>query len=103
MNTQTKSLLLIYNPKAGRSKPRGPLFDALAVLSEGGYLIRIHRTTAAGDAAETAARAAMEGAEATKQFTAKFGRAKSYGEQTIGTPDAGAVSMALFFQGLAQA
>lgn len=50
-----------------------------------------------------AARAAMEGAEATKQFTAKFGRAKSYGEQTIGTPDAGAVSMALFFQGLAQA
>ena len=56
MDTQTKSLLLIFNPKAGRSKPRGPLFDALAVLSEGGYLIRIHRTTAAGDAVETAAR-----------------------------------------------
>ena len=56
MDTQTKSLLLIYNPRAGRSKPRGPLFDALAVLSEGGYLIRIHRTAAAGDAAETAAR-----------------------------------------------
>lgn len=56
MDTQTKSLLLIFNPKAGRSKPRGPLFDAVAQLSEGGYLIRIHRTTAAGDAAETAAR-----------------------------------------------
>ena len=56
MDTQTKTLLLIFNPKAGRSKPRGPLFDALAVLSEGGYLIRIHRTAAAGDAAETAAR-----------------------------------------------
>lgn len=50
-----------------------------------------------------AAQAAHEGAEATRQFTAKFGRAKSYGEQTIGTPDAGAASMALFFQGLAQA
>ena len=49
-----------------------------------------------------AARAAREGAEATRQFTAKFGRAKSYGEQTIGTPDAGATSMSLFFQGLAQ-
>lgn len=49
-----------------------------------------------------AARAAAEGAEATRQFTAKFGRAKSYGEQTIGTPDAGATSMSLFFQGLAQ-
>ena len=30
------------------------------------------------------------------------GRAKSYGEQTIGTPDAGAASMAYFFQGLAR-
>lgn len=49
-----------------------------------------------------AAAAAREGAEASKQFVSKFGRAKSYGEQTIGTPDAGAVSMARFFQGLAQ-
>ena len=56
MDTATKTLLLIFNPKAGRSKPRGPLFDALAQLSEGGYLVRIHRTTAPGDAAETAAR-----------------------------------------------
>ena len=43
----------------------------------------------------------MEGARATKQFVSKFGRAKSYGEKTIGTPDAGAMSMAYFFQGLA--
>ena len=49
-----------------------------------------------------AARAAQEGAEASKQFVSRFGRAKSYGEQTIGTPDAGAVSMSCFFQGLAQ-
>lgn len=56
MDTQSKKLLLIFNPKAGRSKPRGPLFDAVALLSESGYLVRIHRTTAAGDAAETAAR-----------------------------------------------
>lgn len=56
MDTQTKSLLLIFNPRAGRSKPRGPLFDAMALLSEGGYLVRIHRTTAPGDAAETAFR-----------------------------------------------
>ncbi len=50
-----------------------------------------------------AARAAAEGAEASKQFVSKFGRAKSYGEKTIGTPDAGAMSMSYFFQGLAQA
>ena len=49
-----------------------------------------------------AARAAAEGAEASKGSVSKFGRAKSYGEKTIGTPDAGAVSMSCFFQGLAQ-
>ncbi|MGI6072875.1 MAG: DAK2 domain-containing protein [Lachnospiraceae bacterium] len=49
-----------------------------------------------------AAEAACDGAEATKNFVAKFGRAKSYGAKTIGTPDAGATSMAYFFKGLAQ-
>lgn len=49
-----------------------------------------------------AAEAATRGAEASKQFVSKFGRAKSYGTQTIGTPDAGATSMAYFFHGLAQ-
>lgn len=58
-----------------------------------------------GDAAglfDAAAQAAVQGAEASRQFVSKFGRAKSYGEQTIGTPDAGATSMAYFFQGLAR-
>ena len=49
-----------------------------------------------------AAAAAAEGAENSKNFVSKFGRAKSYGEQTIGTPDAGAVSMACFYRGLAE-
>lgn len=48
-----------------------------------------------------AAKAAAEGAENSKNFPSKFGRAKSYGTKTIGTPDAGAVSMARFFAGLA--
>ena len=51
---------------------------------------------------DAAAQAALQGADASKQFVSKFGRAKSYGEQTIGTPDAGAASMAYFFQGLAR-
>lgn len=48
-----------------------------------------------------AAEAAREGAENTKNFVSKFGRARSYGTATIGTPDAGAVSMMYFFAGLA--
>ena len=49
-----------------------------------------------------AAAAAEAGAKNTENFVSKFGRAKSYGTQTIGTPDAGAVSMSRFFRGLAQ-
>ena len=49
-----------------------------------------------------AAKAAEAGAENSKNFVSRFGRAKSYGKQTIGTPDAGAVSMKYFFVGLAQ-
>ena len=49
-----------------------------------------------------AAEAAVQGAENSRNFVSKFGRAKSYGAKTIGTPDAGAVSMAKFFAGLAK-
>ena len=49
---------------------------------------------------DTAAEAAAKGAEDSKNHVAKFGRAKSYGQKTIGTPDAGAVSMSTFFEGL---
>ena len=48
------------------------------------------------------AEAAVQGAENSRNFVSKFGRAKSYGAKTIGTPDAGAVSMAKFFAGLAK-
>lgn len=48
-----------------------------------------------------AAAAAEAGAKASEGFASKFGRARSYGDQTIGTPDAGAVSTSLFFRGLA--
>ena len=52
---EPKKLLMIVNPKAGRHKARGPLFDAAAVLSQGGYLLSIHNTTAQpGDAAAAA-------------------------------------------------
>ena len=54
------------------------------------------------DLFDEAADAAEAGAEATKGFVSKFGRAKSYGEKTLGTSDAGAVSAACFFRGLAR-
>jgi dihydroxyacetone kinase-like protein len=50
---------------------------------------------------KAAAEAAEKGCKATEGYAAKFGRAKNYKEQTIGTPDAGAVSLATLFAGLA--
>lgn len=49
---------------------------------------------------EAAKEAAVRGAKESEQYVSKYGRARSYKEQTIGTPDAGAVSTSLFFAGL---
>ena len=49
---------------------------------------------------KAAAEAAEQGAKESENYISKFGRARSYKEQTIGTPDAGAVSTSLFFKGL---
>lgn len=51
-----KKLLLIVNPRAGKTQSRGPLFDAVSVFSEAGYLVSVHNTTGRGDATQTAAR-----------------------------------------------
>ncbi len=50
---------------------------------------------------EETAKAAEQGAEDTKNYISKFGRAKSYKEQTLGHKDAGAASLSYFFRGLA--
>lgn len=76
------------------------MMDALIPASEA---IAAYQGGDEGALLTAAARAAARGAEDSKQFVSKFGRAKSYGAQTIGTPDAGAMSMSYFFQGLAQA
>lgn len=55
-----------------------------------------------GSILQAASDAASAGMENSKRFASRFGRAKSYGEQTIGTPDAGAASTAFFFNGLLQ-
>lgn len=51
-----RKLLMIVNPRAGKNKSRGPLFDAVSIFSDAGYLTAVHQTTASGDAAETVLR-----------------------------------------------
>lgn len=56
MDAQEKKLLMIVNPRAGKNKSRGPLYDAAAIFSGNGYLVRIHNTVAPGDARDCARR-----------------------------------------------
>ena len=75
------------------------LMDALIPASQA---IAAYTGDSEDELFKPAAEAAVAGAENSKNFKSKFGRAKSYGDQTIGTPDAGAVSMSRFFVGLAK-
>jgi dihydroxyacetone kinase-like protein len=68
-----------------------PAVDAIRQAADGGKSIK--------EALQNAAEAADNGAISTKDFQARFGRAKNLGERTIGCQDPGATSMALIFQG----
>lgn len=57
---EPKKLLMIVNPRAGKTKPAGPLFGAAAALSENGYLLSVRPTKGQGHAR---AIAAVEGAK----------------------------------------
>lgn len=52
---------------------------------------------------DAAAKAATEGAAKTKDYVAKFGRAKNVGEASLGHEDPGAVSMSVLFVAMANA
>lgn len=49
---------------------------------------------------EAATKAAKQGVENTKQYVAKFGRAKSLMERAIGYQDAGATSVSIIFEAM---
>lgn len=91
--------LEVLNEMSGAQVGDKTMMDALIPASEA---IAAYTGNDEQELFAAAAEAATRGAEASKQFVSKFGRAKSYGTQTIGTPDAGATSMAYFFRGLAQ-
>ena len=75
------------------------MMDALIPASEA---IAAYEGDSEAELLTLAAAAAAAGAENSKNFPSMFVRAKSYGAKTIGTPDAGAMSMAKFFEGLAK-
>ncbi len=68
-----------------------PAVDAFKEAADAGKAIP--------EAFQIAAGAAQKGAESTKAFRARFGRAKNLGDRTLGCQDPGATSMAYLFKG----
>lgn len=68
-----------------------PAIQALRAAADSGKSVH--------EALYDAAAAARAGAEATRDFTARYGRAKFLGEKTLGHADPGAVSISLLFEG----
>ncbi len=68
-----------------------PAIQALRAAADSGKSVH--------EALSDAAAAARPGAEATRSFTARYGRAKFLGEKTLGHADPGAVSISLLFEG----
>jgi len=72
-----------------------PAVDAIRAAADAGGTIDVALSQAAG--------AATQGAEATAEMQAKFGRARNLGPRTVGHVDPGATSVSLLFQGFASA
>jgi len=68
-----------------------PALAALQAAADGGKDV--------GQALSEAAEAAVRGADATKNWVPKFGKARFAGERTRGYPDPGASSLAMIFVG----
>ena len=49
-----KKLLFIVNPRAGKTKSHAPLFDAVSIYSEAGFLVSVRVTSHRGEATELA-------------------------------------------------
>ena len=49
-----KKLLFIVKPRAGKTKSRAPLFDAVSIYSEAGFLVSVRMTSRRGEATELA-------------------------------------------------
>ena len=92
LNHGLEELQTITNAKVGDKTMMDTLIPAISAATSSPDDIKI--------LLHNARDAAIEGAQASEHYISRFGRAKSYKEATIGTPDAGAVSCSYIFIGL---
>lgn len=87
--------------RLGGAKPGDKtMVDALVPLAEA-FMEAIGAGDSPADALRKAADAAQQGADSTADISAKLGRAKTHGDKSLGTPDPGALSLAMIVDALA--
>ena len=83
---------------AGKAQPGDKtMVDALEPFAAA-FVKAVDKGESKADAWKVASEAAAGGAEATKSMVAKVGRARTHGQQSLGTPDPGAASFAVVVQ-----
>jgi dihydroxyacetone kinase phosphoprotein-dependent L subunit len=84
--------------KLGKAEPGDKtMVDALQPAAEA---LAAHANEPLSAQLESASKAAEDGLEKTKSYVAKFGRAKSLMERSIGYQDAGATSVSIIFKAM---
>lgn len=87
--------------RLGGAKPGDKtMMDSLAPFADT-FSEAINSGSTSADALRKAASAAQVGADSTQDIAARLGRAKTHGDKSIGTPDAGAVSLSLIADAVA--
>ena len=93
-NSAYEEMAIVTQAKVGDKTMMDAMIPAFNVIEEssGSYAVMLSE----------AAVAAREGANKTKEYVAKYGRAKNLHERAIGLIDAGAISTALVFEEMAR-
>lgn len=88
------------NAKVGDKTMMDAMIPAIEAMTA---TIAANADASLADVFNAAAVAAQAGAEKTKDYVAKFGRARNLGDRSRGSQDAGATSLALVFKAFADA
>lgn len=104
LNLQTLATIFEKSLEAIKTRGKADLGDKTMIDAFQPAVLSLNNSNYSdlSEALQEAAAQANAGVERTKEFIAKFGRAKTLGERAIGHQDAGATTVAIIFEAMAE-
>jgi dihydroxyacetone kinase phosphoprotein-dependent L subunit len=104
LNLQTLATIFEKSLEAIKTRGKADLGDKTMIDAFQPAVLSLNNSNYSDllEALQEAAAQANAGVERTKEFIAKFGRAKTLGERAIGHQDAGATTVAIIFEAMAE-